>query len=100
LCSTGLVRFGNELLAAVVIGGIAPDDWPPDPNRHAALCAELGLEAERLRIGLEGAHRLDPIEKRTALIFAQRIADIVSHVGAEYGSLLDRLRSISDLSQV
>ncbi len=37
LCARGLIRAGAELKGMVVVGGIAPDNWPPDPEQIADL---------------------------------------------------------------
>ena len=35
MCARGLIRVGAELKGMVVIGGIAPDNWPPDAEQIA-----------------------------------------------------------------
>ena len=42
LCARGLIRVGSELKGMVVIGGIAPDNWPPAAEQ---------ADAERRRTG-------------------------------------------------
>jgi hypothetical protein len=51
----------------VIVGGIAPDDWPPSPAELDAIAAELGVAPERLAASADQVYWLDE-EKRAALI--------------------------------
>jgi len=33
MCARGLIRVGSELRAMLVVGGIAPQEWPPSANK-------------------------------------------------------------------
>lgn len=67
LCTRAFVRQGNELTGMVIVGGIAPDDWPPSPAELDAIAAELGVAPERLAASADQVYWLDE-EKRAALI--------------------------------
>jgi excisionase family DNA binding protein len=64
LCTRGLIRSGNELKGMVLLGGIAPEEWPPAPDRIDAIAAHYGLDPERVRDSAQSVHRLDGQQHR------------------------------------
>jgi excisionase family DNA binding protein len=100
LCTRGLVRFGNQLQAIAVLGGVAPQTWPPSEEEIETLAEELTVDATEVKAHIQEVFRLDAEEQHAALTFVQRIADIIAHVGNERSSLLNRLRNIAELSSL
>jgi excisionase family DNA binding protein len=98
LCTRGLIRSGNELKGMVFLGGIAPDDWPPSPEGIEAIAAHHGLDPECVQNSILAVHRLDRPERERALGFAQRLADICSHMMEDWSSLHRRLQAIASLT--
>ena len=98
LCARGLIRSGNELKGMVFLGGIAPDDWPPSPEGIDAIAAHHGLDPECVRNSILAVHRLDRPDRERALGFAQRLADICSHMMEDWSSLYRRLQAIASLT--
>ncbi|GAB4513001.1 MAG: hypothetical protein Kow0047_24490 [Anaerolineae bacterium] len=98
LCARGLVRVGSELKAMVIMGGIAPQQWPPTDEQIEAICRELGLPTEVYRAHVHEVHRLSPEEQRKILPFVQRIADILSHIATERHTVMQQLKRIAELA--
>lgn len=98
LCARGLIRSGNELKGMVFLGGIAPEEWPPNHEQIEAIAAHFGLEAERVRTSIQEVHQLDKPARERALGFVQRIADIYSHMLEDWSDLHRRLQTIASLS--
>lgn len=98
LCARGMIRVGNEIRAMLVVGGIAPDDWPPDETALSRIAADLDLDAELVRRHLDAVHRLSHEEQARALQYVQRIADIFAHIANERNQLVGKLRRIAELS--
>jgi excisionase family DNA binding protein len=98
LCARGLIRVGAELRGMVVMGCIAPAEWPPTPDEVQAMAAELETEAGRLIPHLTEAYYLDDTEQTRALSFVQRIANIVAHIATERSTLMGKLESIAKLA--
>ncbi len=98
LCARGLVRVGAELKAMVVVGGIAPDDWPPSQEEIERIAADLGVSAKELLAHIHEVHRLSKEEQARVLPFVQRIADILSHIATERHALRSRLHRIAELA--
>jgi len=100
LCARGLVRVGLELKAMVVLGGIAPEGWPPGEEELAEIAASLGVPVAVLEEHLDEVHRLSPEEQERVLPFVQRIADIMAHIVTERQAFLSRLQQIAELTAV
>jgi excisionase family DNA binding protein len=100
LCARGLIRVGSEIRAMLVLGGIAPQVWPPSQEQIAAIAADMDLPAELLLQHIDRVHTLNPQEQARVLPFAQRIADIFAHIAQERVDLAGRLQRIAEISRL
>lgn len=82
LCARGLIRVGSELKGMVVVGGIAPECWPPDDDWINALARTFGADEARIRTNIQNVYRLDREQKAKVLRAVQRLADIFSHIAS------------------
>lgn len=98
LCARGLVRVENELKGMVIVGGIAPDTWPPPPDEIEAMAVELEVEPRQLEAHIGDVFYLDEAQRAGMLPFVQRIAGIISHIANERHTLVSRLESIARLT--
>ncbi len=80
LCARGVIRVGTELKGMVVLGGIAPEAWPPSAERVSAMAQALDVDPAYVQANIDAVYRLDGAAQGLALRFVQRIADIISHV--------------------
>ena len=100
LCARGLIRLGNELKGMVFLGGIAPDDWPPNSFEIAAIATHFGLAPECLQKNLAAVHHKDKTGRDQTLGYIQRLADIVSHLLEDRSVLYTRLQAIASLTSL
>ena len=100
LCARGLIRSGSALLGMVVIGGIAPDPWPPSREGLAAIADLFGLERGFVESNAGAVYRLERPAQERALRGAQRIADIFSHLVEDRATILRRMRTIESLTRL
>lgn len=98
LGTRGLIRIGVELKGMVIVGGIAPDDWPPPPDQVAATAAMFGLPAEALTPHLREVYFLDQPQQNLVLSLVQRIADILTQLATERTASMGKLESIAELA--
>lgn len=98
LCARGVVRLGSELKGMVIVGGIAPEPWPPSDEEICRLCETLGVPEEVYRAHIEEVYHLSPEEQARVLPFVQRIADIIAHIATERYEVLERLQRIAALA--
>ncbi len=80
LCARGLIRVGSALKGMVVVGGIAPEDWPPDDGWLSALAQAFGADIADVKASAQGVYRLDRAGQAKVLRAVQRVADIFSHI--------------------
>lgn len=99
LCARGLIRVGIELKGMVIIGGIAPDDWPPTPAQLQAIATEFGVSPETLKPHLDEVYYLSNTERAEILPFVQRIANIIAHIATERNTFMGKLNAIADLTR-
>lgn len=98
LCARGLIRLGNELTGMVFLGGIAPENWPPDATETATIAAHFGVAPECIQANLEAVYRLDRPARDRALGFVQRFADSISYMLEDRNTLVTRLQTIASLT--
>jgi hypothetical protein len=89
MCARGLIRAGTQLEGMVVVGGIAPENWPPSAAQIAALAGLFGVETGSVTASCDAVFRMDPASQERALRFVQRMADVFSQM------IQDRLASLS-----
>jgi len=80
LCARGLIRVGSELKGMVVIGGIAPENWPPTAEQAEQLSNLFGVKLETVTGRVEAVFRMDRSAQERSLRFVQRIADVFSQM--------------------
>jgi hypothetical protein len=95
-----LIRVGSEIKAILVVGGIAPQVWPPLDHKVEAIAAELAVSPQLIYEHVDDVHRLSPARQADVLPFVQRIADVFAHVAAERLQLCDRLQRIAEISRL
>jgi hypothetical protein len=100
LCARGLVRVGSEIKAMLVLGGIAPQHWPPSDQQLDRIAADLELAPDLVREHIDQVHRLDSQGQARVLPFVQRIADILAHIAQERLDLAGRLQRIAEISRL
>jgi hypothetical protein len=89
LCARGLIRAGAQLKGMVVVGGIAPDSWPPSAEQISQLAGLFGAEPEAVSVSCGAVFHMDRVSQERALRFVQRMADVFSQM------IQDRLGLVS-----
>ncbi len=92
LCARSLVRVGTELKGMVIMGGIAPENWPPSPEQIQTIAAEFGVSPEVMSAHLDEVYHLDDSNRAKVLSLMQRIADVVAHIINERHQLQNNAR--------
>jgi excisionase family DNA binding protein len=100
LCARGLIRTKTELRGMVIIGGIAPNVWPPGDEKIQQIASDLHVDGGLIRQHAQEVYCLDAAKQTQVLAFAQRIADIVTHIISERNHLFSRLNDIALLTKI
>ena len=98
LCARSFVRVGNELLGMVIVGGIAPESWPPSATAVDGIAAGLGITSDLVAENIDGVFHLDPGEQARVLELLPRISVLVSHMAEGARQLVGRLDAIASLA--
>lgn len=98
LCARAFIRVGDRLAGMVIVGGIAPDAWPPAPDAIALLAGDLGLPTEDLAAHVEEVFRQSEGEQQRTLALLPRIGVLVSRLASERSHLVSRLEAIAMLA--
>jgi hypothetical protein len=78
MCARGLIRSGAELKGMVVVGGIAPDHWPPSADEISRLAELFEVEPGAVESSRDAVFRMDRAAQEKALRLVQRMADVFS----------------------
>lgn len=97
-CARTFVRVGSRLTGMVIVGGIAPEEWPPPPAQLQAIADDLGVAAEDLAPAVDGVYHLDRAERRRVLVALPKISDLITRLAAERSALLERFTEIAVLA--
>lgn len=81
VCARAYVRSGDRLVAMIVAGGIAPEQWPPADDRLAAIAAEAGLSVDDLRTATESVTRMDPATRAEML---EALSVLARHLSPDF----------------
>ena len=99
LFARGLIRVNSGLAGMVVMGGIAPEDWPPTDENLRLMSERLGVPESTLSVHLSEAFHKDYAERQKILSFVQPIADVIAHIVDERNVLMGRLEAIAQLTR-
>ena len=98
LCARGLIRVENDLKGMLVVGGIAPEAWPPAADALARLATIFGQDLTTVQANVGLVYRMDRTSQERVLASAQKIADIFSHIVSDRNVLCGRLQAIAALT--
>lgn len=78
LCARTFVRVDDRLEAMLIVGGIAPDAWPPDHSVAARMADDLGVSIDELADHFDGVFQLAGDARQRVLEALPRIGTLVS----------------------
>ena len=77
----------------VVVGGIAPKQWPPTASEIEVMATEFGVAPTTLAAHISDVFYLDEENQAKTLTSIQKIADIVAHIVNERNILMGKVRN-------
>ena len=92
------MREGSELTAMVIVGGIAPDDWPLPEAEIERIAGDLGIPAERLAERVEEVYYVDDLTKRRILDALPKLGNLIAQMSHDAARVNERLDSIAALA--
>lgn len=82
LCARSFVRVGSELAGMVIVGGITPPSWPPEPDRLSQVADELGIAYANLAAHVEETYDLDEQQQTRLVEVLPKLSDLISNLAA------------------
>jgi excisionase family DNA binding protein len=98
LCARSFIRSGNELSGMVIVGGVAPPEWPPSDATVDAIAEDLGIGTEVVADNIHGVWYADAQQQSWILEFLPRIGSLISRMAQERSHLVDKLEAIATLA--
>jgi excisionase family DNA binding protein len=80
LCARTLVRVGDQLKGMVLVGGIAPESWPPGPADLEGLASGLGVPLDLLAAHVREVYRPARDEQERVLRLLPRVGAFLSRL--------------------
>ena len=97
-CARGFIRVGPEVKGMVIMGGIAPSEWPPAADEVRAIAVDLGVSADSISDHIDEVFYLDRSHQAWVLEYLPRISSLFSRIARERSRLVDRLDTIASLA--
>jgi len=98
LCARTFVRVDRSLVGMVIVGGLAPLEWPPGPEEVARIAGDTGLDPAGIAAHASEVYDLGQDDQDRILGLLPRIADLISHLAAARSHLLSRFDEIANLA--
>jgi len=98
LCARAFIRVDDRLVGMVIIGGITPPAWPPEPELLSEIACELDLDADILAAVVAETWDVDADAQRRILELFPRIADLISQLASARSQLVNKLDAIATLA--
>lgn len=98
LCARSYVRVGSELRGIILVGGIAPGQWPPSAAEIEQISANFRIDADLIVAHLGEVFHLDADEQQRVLALLPRLARFLSEISNERKQLLSKLDAIAALA--
>jgi len=93
LCTRAFIRIGNELSGMVISGGIAPDEWPPSPERMEEIAGESRVPLPIIEQSIGDVHRIRSEDQERFLAAIPVLARHLSNIATEQRQTSPRTRS-------
>ena len=98
LCARSFIRIGPNLAGMVIVGGVAPEQWPPPDEEIAAVAAETGIPVETILDSINEVYWIDQSHQDWIVRNLSRVSDLISLLADGHGRLVQKLDSIAALA--
>ncbi len=88
LCARTFVWVDRRPVGMLVVGGVTPDRWPPDPASLEQIADEVGVAVSTLHDAVAQTYDVDPDRRRWILRELPQFGDLVSRLATARHRLL------------
>jgi excisionase family DNA binding protein len=99
LCARSFIRIGANLAGMVIVGGVAPEAWPPEEAEIASVTAETGTPEETIRRHINEVYWIDTAHQDWIVRNLSQFSDLISHLADGHGRLVQKLDTIAALAR-
>ena len=82
----------------VIVGGVAPEQWPPSDAEIASIALETGTPEAAIREHLMEVFWIDRPHQDWIVRNLSQVSDLISRLADEHGRLVRRLSDIAALA--
>jgi excisionase family DNA binding protein len=98
LCARSFIRIGSTLAGMVIVGGVAPEQWPPSADEIEAVATETGTPIETIEAHINEVYWIDKAHQDWIVRNLSRVSDLISLLADGHGRLVKKLDSIAALA--
>lgn len=98
LCARSFIRHGHRLVGMVIVGGVAPEEWPPTTAHIQAVVAETGADETTIREHIDEVYWIDEPHQQWIVRNLSRMSDLLSQLAEGRGRLIAKLANIAALA--
>ena len=98
LCARSFIRLGSSLVGMVIVGGVAPVQWPPSDGEIQAVAVETGVPVESITNHVNEVYWIDTAHQDWIARNLSRVSDLISHLAESRGRLMGKLEKIAALA--
>lgn len=100
LCARSFIRTGANLAGMVIVGGVAPEAWPPEDAEIALVASETGTPEDTIRHHINEVYWIDSAHQDWIVRNLSQFSDLISHLADDHGRLVQKLDAIAALAGV
>jgi excisionase family DNA binding protein len=98
LCARTFIRVDRSLVGMVIVGGLAPPEWPPGAEEVARIAHDTGLSPSVISARATEVYDLSIQDQIRVLGLLPRVAALISQLAAARNQLLSRFDEIASLA--
>lgn len=98
LCARSFIRIGTTLAGMVIVGGVAPEEWPPSPAELDAVATETATPVDVINGHIQEVYWIDKAHQDWIVTNLSRVSDLISLLADGHGKLVNKLDSIAALT--
>jgi len=98
LCARSFIRLGSSLVGMVIVGGVAPAQWPPADDELRAVATETGVPIEAIEAHIDEVYWIDTAHQDWIVRNLSRVSDLISHLAESRSRLMTKLERIAALA--
>ncbi len=98
LCARSFIRMGSTLAGMVIVGGVAPQHWPPTGEELLAIADQTDTDPAVMRENINEVYWIDRAHQDWILRNLSQVSGLISRLADDHGRLINKLETIAGLA--